>query len=122
MGESLDTLVNIERPASPSVADDRVADSVSSRTSIRGLPPLLKKDEEDEDWVGKTIPNLGQKTTSLKVFPSGTFGGLMVSEGHCNVSPPKATGFGTLGRANMFGETGTSKRAGKVPLGDKPAH
>ena len=54
MGESLDTLVNKDRPVSPPAADERVADSVSSRVSARGLSPLLEKDEEDDDWVYQT--------------------------------------------------------------------
>ena len=49
MGESLDTLVNKDQLASPSAAEDRVADFVSLRASARGLLPLLEKDEEDED-------------------------------------------------------------------------
>ena len=49
MGESLDTLVNKGQPTSPSAAEDRVANLVSSRTDARGLSPLLEKDEEDED-------------------------------------------------------------------------
>ena len=61
MGESLDTLVNRDQPASPSVAEDRVANSVSSRAGARGLSPLLEKDEEDEDWVSKGLPDLGQE-------------------------------------------------------------
>ena len=56
----------------------------------------------------------------MKAFPLGTFGGSMVTEGHRDVSPPKVTSFGTLGRPNTSGEAGTSKRAGKVPLGDRP--
>ena len=122
MGESLDTLVNTERPASPFVASGQVANSVSSRTSARGLSPLLEKDEEDEDWVGKGIPNLGQKTTVVKTFPSGTLGGLMVSEGHRDVSPPEATSFGTLGRASTSGETGTSKELAKYLWVTNPTH
>ena len=43
----------------------------------------------------------------------------MVNEGHCDISPPKVTGFGTLGPPNTFGEISTSKRVGKVPLGDR---
>ena len=68
MGESLDTLVNTEQPASAPVADNQVADSVSSRRGARGLSPFLEKDEEEEDWVGKGLPDLGQKTTSMKAF------------------------------------------------------
>ena len=49
MGESLVTLVNTERLASPSAVEDRVADSVSLRTGARGLSPLLEKDEEEEE-------------------------------------------------------------------------
>ena len=58
MGESLDTLVNKDQPASPPKADDRVAHLVSLRIGARGLSPLLEKDEEDEDWVGKELPDL----------------------------------------------------------------
>ena len=119
MGESLDTLVHIERLASPFTAYDRVADLVSSRIGASGLSPLLEKDEEDEDWVGKRIQDPGQKMTTVKAFPLGALGGSMVSEGHRDVSPPKATRFATLGRVSTSGETGTSKRASKAPLGDR---
>ena len=44
--------MNKDELASPSATEDRVADSVSSRTGARGLSPLLEKDDEDEDWVG----------------------------------------------------------------------
>ena len=40
---------------------------------------MLEKDEEDEDWVGRGILDLGKKWTSVKAFPSGTFGGSLVS-------------------------------------------
>ena len=121
MGESLDTLVNTERPTSPLAAHDRVANLVSSRTGARGLSPWLEKDEdEEEDWVGKGLLNLGQKTTSVKPLPLGTFGGSFVSEEHRTIAHPKMTGFGSLGGPNTSGETGTSKRAGKIPLGDRP--
>ena len=58
--------------------------------------------------------------TLVKAFPSRTFGGSLVSEVHCNVSPPKVIGFGTLGWPSTSCEIGTSKRASKVPLGDRP--
>ena len=119
MGESLDTLVNTEGPTSSFAADDRVASSVSLRIGAIGLSPLLENDEEDEDWVGTRTLVLGQKTTTVKAFPSGTFGGSLVSKGHCDVSQAKVTSFRTLGRPNTSGETSTSKRAGKVPLGDR---
>ena len=70
MGESLDTLVSRDQPASPSIAEDRVANSVSSRTGARGLSPLLEKDEEDEDWVSKGLPDLGQQKTTMKAIKS----------------------------------------------------
>ena len=116
MGESLDTLVNKDQPASPFETEDRVADSVSSRTSARGLSPLLEKDEEDEDWVGKGLPDLVQKTTTVKAFPSGAVGGSLFSEGHCTISPPKLPIFGG---PNTSGDASTSKQAGKVPLGNR---
>ena len=56
MGENLDTLVNTKQLASSPVVDDGVVDSMSSRIGARGLSPLMEKDEEDEDWVGKGIP------------------------------------------------------------------
>ena len=59
MGESLDTLVNRDQPASLSTVEDRVADSVAARAGARGLSPLLEKDEEDEDWVSKGLSDLG---------------------------------------------------------------
>ena len=58
--------------------------------------------------------------TSVKAFPSGTFGGSLVSEGHRDVSPPKVTSFGTLGQPSTSDEISTSKRAGKAPLGNRP--
>ena len=97
MGESLETLVNMEQPASSPATGDRVADSVSSRTGARGLSPLPEKDGEEEDWVGKGLPDPGQKVTPVKAFQSGTFGGSMVSEGHRDISPPKVPSYGTLG-------------------------
>ena len=120
MGESLDTLVNTEQPASPPVVDDPVVDSVSSKTGAKELSPLLEKEEEEEDWVGKGLPNVRQKTTSMKAFTSRTFGGSMVSEGHQIVSPPKMTSFENSGGPSTSGEDSTSKRAGKIPPGDKP--
>ena len=117
MGESLGTLVNKDQLASPLVVEDRVADLVSSRTGARGLSPLLEKDEEDEDWVGKGLPDLGQKITTMKTSPSGVFGGSMVSEGHRTISPPKMA---TLGGPNTSGYVNISKQAGKVPFGNRP--
>ena len=90
---------------------------MSSRTSAGGLFASLEKDEED-DWVNKGTTLLDQKAIAVKAFPLGTLGGPSISDGHRDVSPPKVTGFGPLGRPSTFGETGTSKRAGKVPLGD----
>ena len=58
--------------------------------------------------------------TTVKAFPSGTFGDSLINEGHHDVSPSKATGFRALGGSDTFGETSTSKRARKVPLGDRP--
>ena len=117
MGESLDTLVKENQPTSPSAVEDRVADSVSSRTSARGLLPLLEKDEEEEDWVGKGLPDLGQKTTTMKAFPSRAVGGSLFSEGHRTVSPPKIA---TFGGPNTSGDASTSKQASKVPMGNRP--
>ena len=84
------------------------------------MSSLLEKEEKDEHWVGKGTSDLGQKTNSMKAFSSGTFGGPLVSKGHRDVSPPKVTNFGTLGRPNMSGEMGTSKRDDKLLLGDRP--
>ena len=81
--------MNKDRPASPPMADDWIVDLVSSRTGARGLSPLLEKDEEDEDWVSKGLPDLGQKTTTMKASPFGVFGGSMVSKGHRTISLPK---------------------------------
>ena len=114
MGESLDTLVPRDRPASPSAAEDRVADSASSRAGARGLSPLVEKDEEDEDWVSKGLQDLGQEKTTMKAFPSGAAGGSLFSEGHHSVSPPKVQMFGG---PNTSGDASTSKQVGKVPLG-----
>ena len=58
--------------------------------------------------------------TKVKAFHSRTFGGPLICEGHRNVSPPKFTTFGTLGKPSTFGDIGTSKRARKVPLGHRP--
>ena len=52
-------------------------------------------------------------------LPSRAFGGSLISEEHCDVSPPKVTSFETLGRPNTSDETSTSKRASKVHLGDR---
>ena len=117
MKESLDTLVNRDQPTSPSAAEDRVVDSVFSRAGARGLPPLLEKDEEDEDWVSKGLPDLGQKTTTVKAFPSGAVGGSLFSEGRCTVSPPKMP---TFRGPNTCGDASTPKQAGKIPLGNRP--
>ena len=111
------TLLNTEQPASSPKREDQFADLVSSRTSPRGLSPLLEKDEENEDWAGKGILDLGRKTTSVKTFPLRTFGGSLVNEGHHDVSLPKVTSFGTLGRPNTFGETGTSKASWQATFG-----
>ena len=79
MGANLDILMNTEKPASPtaqSATNDRVADLVSSRTSLRGLSPLMEE-EEDDDVDDKRETFLGQKTTTLKVLLIGRFGGPM---------------------------------------------
>ena len=81
---------------------------------------MLEKDEEDEDWVATGMPNFCQKMTSVKAFPFMTFDGSLVNERHRNVSLPTVTGFGTLGGPNTPGEADTSKKAGKIPLGDRP--
>ena len=120
MGESLDTLVNTERPASPSAIEDQAAGSMSSRTGARGLSPLLEKDEEDENWVGKGLSDLGQKTTTMKASPSCVFRGSMIRKGHRTISPPKVPSFGHLGGPNRSRNASTFKGASKVPLGDKP--
>ena len=117
MGESLDTFVNRDRPVSPPAAEDRVANSVSSRAGARGLSPLLEKDEEDEDWVSEGLPDLGQETPKIKAFPSGGAGGSLFSEGHCTISPPKMPSFGG---PNTSGNASTSKKAGKILLGHRP--
>ena len=90
---------------------------MSSRTGAKGLSPLLEKDEEDEDWVGKGLPDLGQKTTTVKAFPSGGAGGSLFSEGHRIVSPPEMPIFGG---SNTSGDASTSKQASKIPLGNRP--
>ena len=115
MGPNLNKLVNTDQPTSPA-ADERVVDSVSSRTEPRGLSLLLE--EETEDEVDKGGPLLGEvkKSTMLKTFPSG-IGGPRVSEGHHDVSPPLGPFFGTLGEANTFGDANI---AGKGPMGDRP--
>ena len=116
MGESLDTLVNRDQPSSPFAVEDRVADSVSSRAGARGLSPLLEKDEEDENWVGKGLPDLGQEKTTMKTFPSGVASGSLFNKGHRTVSPPKVQIFGG---PNTSGDASTSKQAGKVLLDNK---
>ena len=117
MGESLDTLVNRDQPASPSAAKERVANSVSSRAGARGLSPLLEKDEEDDDWVSKGLPDLDKDMPKGKSFPSGVAGGSLFSEGHRTISPPKMPSFGG---PNMSSDGSTSKQASKIPLGDRP--
>ena len=78
---------------------------------------MLEKDEEDEDWVSKGLPDLGQKMTTMKTCPSGAAGGSLFSEGHRTVSPPKMPSFGG---PNTSGDASTSKQAGKIPLGNRP--
>ena len=81
------------------------------------MSPLLEKDEEDEDWVSKGLPDLDQEKTMMKAFPSGATGGSLFNEGHHTVSPPKMPSFGG---PNMSGNASTSKQAGKIPLGTRP--
>ena len=78
---------------------------------------MLEKDEEDEDWVSKGHPDLGQETPKMKAFPSGAATGSVFSEGHRTVSPPKLSIFGG---PNTSGDASTSKKAGKVPLFNRP--
>ena len=80
---------------------------------------MLKKDEE-YDWVDKGATLLDQKLTTMKAFPLGRFGGPLISEGRCDVSPPKVPSFGMLGKTSTSSETSVSKRVGKVPLGNRP--
>ena len=81
------------------------------------LSPLLEKDEEDEDWVSKGLPDLDQKMTTMKAFPSGAAGGSLFSEGHRTISPPKMP---SLGGPNASGDASTSKQVGNVPVGNRP--
>ena len=53
----------------------------------------------------------------MKAFPSGAASGSMFSEGHRTISPPKLQIFGG---PDTFGNASTSKKAGKVPLRDRP--
>ena len=79
---------------------------------------MLEKDEEDDDdWVSKGLPDLGQEKTMTKAFPLGVASGSLFSEGHRTVSPPKLQIFGG---PNTFGNASTSKTAGKVPLLNRP--
>ena len=80
---------------------------------------MLEKDEEeeDDDWVSKGLPDLGQEKPKMKVFPSGAATGSMFSKGHRTVSPPKLQIFGG---PNTSGDASTSKTAGKVPLLNRP--
>ena len=123
MGSNLDTLVNAKRLASlvwQTVADDRVADSVSSRMVRKGLFCFLVKGEEDDlshEDKGETL--LGQKKTTMKWFPLGIFGGPKFCEGHRDVSLPRLPNFGTLGKANMSSGAGGSKIARNVFLSDR---
>ena len=52
-----------------------------------------------------------------KSFPSGAAGGSLFSKGHRTISPPKMPNFGG---PNTSGDASTSKKAGKVPLRDRP--
>ena len=117
MGASLDTLVNRDQAVSPSAAEDRVADSVSSRAGARGLSPLLEKDEKDDDWVSKGLPDPDKEMPKRKSFPSGAAEGSLFSEGHRTISPPKMSSFGG---PDTSGNVSTSKKADKVPLGNRP--
>ena len=98
MGANLGTLVNTKRIASLALQmNDKVTDSVSSRTSHKELSPLAGKDEVD-DVDDKEETLLGWKKTTMMAFPIGEFGGSLVSEGYRNTSPPKHPSFETLGK------------------------
>ena len=74
-GLNFNTQVNAKRPlcwALQNIIDKRAGNLLSSRTSQRGLSPLLQKGEEGDlksDVEGETL--LGQKKASMKAFPSG---------------------------------------------------
>ena len=78
---------------------------------------MLEKDEEDDDWVSKGLPDLDQETPKMKGFPSGVDGSSLFSKGHRTISLPKMPSFGG---PNTSGDASTSKKAGKVPLRDRP--
>ena len=87
MGSNVDMLLHADQPVSPEAADEKVADSVSSRVGARELPPLVEEDMEDEDEARGLLSSEDNKTTTVKTHPAG-IGGPAISGGHRSVSPP----------------------------------
>ena len=80
---------------------------------------MLEKDEEDEDWVGKGPPDLGQEKATMKAFPLKADGGPLFIEGHHTVLPPKMPSFEG---PNMSGDASMSKQARRYHWATSPTH
>ena len=115
MGSNVDMLLHIDQPVSLVVADEKVADSVSSRARARELSPLVEEDIEEDDKEG-LLSGEEEKVTTVKTHPSG-IAGPAISGGHRSVSPPLVPFSSTLGKAST---SGTVKLAGKGFLDDRP--
>ena len=117
MGSDVDMLLRADQPVSLDAADEKVADSVSSRAGARELPPLVEEDMEDDDETrGLLSSDEEKKTTTVKTLPAG-IGGPAISGGQRSVSPPLMPFSGTLGKAST---SGTFKPAGRRFLDDRP--
>ena len=117
MGSDVDMLLHADQSVSPEAADEKVADSVSSRAGARELPPLVEEDDmEDDDATRGLLSSEDNKTTTVKTLPTG-IGGPAISGGQRSVSPPLMPFSGTLGKAST---SGTFKLAGKGFLDDRP--
>ena len=115
MGSNVDMLLHTDQPVSPVGADEKVADSMSSRAEARELSPLVEEDIEEDDEEG-LLSGEEKKMTTVKTHPS-RIGGPVISGGHRSVSPPLVPFSGTLGKASTFG---TFEPAGKGFLDDRP--
>ena len=115
MGSDIDMLLHADQPVSPEAADEKVADSVSSRAGARELPPLVEEDMEDDNEARGLLSSEDKKTTTVKTHPS-RIGGPAISGGQRSVSPPLVPFSGTLGKAST---SRTFKLAGKGFLDDR---
>ena len=102
MGLDVDMLLHMDQLVSPKVADEKVANSVSSRAEARELSPLVEEDSENEDDTGGLFSGEEKKMATMKTHPLG-IGGPAISRGHRFVSPPLVPFSSTLGKASTFG-------------------